>query len=368
MTTTNPFAFMIHPLDLSDLGRKFPLANKLPKSVLEYLTRIAPPVRASHITGLKSDFADTEGWFVGCTLTTEQMLKLPTPLVIKKIIQTGRLAERLGAKILGLGAMTAVVGDAGLSVAKALNIGVTTGNSYTVYTALEGAKKAAQMMDIDLSKGQVVILGATGAIGGIAARMLAKECRYLTLVARDEQKLTALADKILRETGLVCRITQNAGKAVSNADLIIAVTSSNGTVIEPQDLKSGAVVCDVARPRDVSRRVAELRDDVLVIEGGLVQMPGKVDFGMNFGYPPGIGLACMAETMMLALENRFEDFTLGRELTLEQVEETGRLAKKHGFGLAGFRSFEKAISEDKIVHIKARVQELKLNLAPAQPF
>lgn len=365
MTITSPFAFMIHPLDIADLNRKFPFANKLPKGILEGLTRFAPPVKASHITGLKSEYAETEGWFVGCTLTSEQMLNLPTPLVLKKIIQTGRLAERLGAKILGLGATTAVVGDAGITVAKALDIGVTTGNSYTVYTALEGARKAAEMMEIDLSKGEVVILGATGAIGAIAAQMMARECRYLTLVARNEEKLTILADKILKETGLVCRITQDAKKAVKNADVIISVTSSNGTVIDPYDLKSGAVVCDVARPRDVSHQVAELRDDVLVIEGGLVEIPGEVDFGMNFGYPSGVGLACMAETMMLALESRFDDFTLGRELTLEQVEETGRLARKHGFRLAGFRSFERALSEEKIVHIKERVKEIRLGTSHA---
>ena len=41
-------------------------------------------------------------------------------------------AEKLGAKIVGLGAFTAVVGDAGITVARNLNIPVTTGNSYTV--------------------------------------------------------------------------------------------------------------------------------------------------------------------------------------------------------------------------------------------
>lgn len=362
MSPINSFAFMIHPLDLADISRKFPLAGKLPQKLLENLMRLAPPIKTSHITGLESGYGQAEGWFVGCTLTSEQMLSLPVSVVLNKIIRTGRLAEKMGAKILGLGAMTAVVGDAGITVARKLSIPVTTGNSYTVYTALEGVKKAAQLMDVNLKQAQVVILGATGAIGSIAARMMAQECGGLTLVGRNKDKLEDLAQTILQETNLICNITRDMKKALGKADIVITVTSSSQTVIEPEDLKTGAIICDVARPRDVSHRVAETRDDVLVIEGGLVELPGQVEFGFDFGYPPGLALACMAETMMLALEGRFEDFTLGRELTLEQVEETGRLAKKHGFRLAGFRSFEKPVADETILALKNRIKEKELAL------
>ena len=44
------------------------------------------------------------------------------------------------------------------------------------------------------------------------------------------------------------------------------------------------LVCDVARPRDVSWRVHQERDDVLVIEGGMVEVPGPVDFGFQFRF------------------------------------------------------------------------------------
>ncbi|MFA5882123.1 MAG: shikimate dehydrogenase, partial [Eubacteriales bacterium] len=107
-----------------------------------------------------------------------------------------------------------------------------------------------------------------------------------------------------------------------------------------------------SRPRNVSRQVAELRNDVLVIEGGLVEVPGDVNFNLNFGFPPGMAFACMAETMILALEKRYESFTLGRDLNFKQVAEIDKLAKKHGFKVAGFRSFEKAVTEAEIHNIK----------------
>ncbi|MBO8169753.1 MAG: polysaccharide biosynthesis protein [Thermoanaerobacteraceae bacterium] len=348
------FAFMIHPLSLDDYSRKFPLLGKLPRKALLQIAKIMPPVYASEITGVKSPYNEVEGCFVGCPLTSEQMLELPEDVVLKKIIKTGRLAEKKGARILGLGAMTSVVGDAGITVAKELNIPVTTGNSYTIAVACEAVQKAAQLMDKNYENSEVLILGATGSIGAVCAQILARNYKHMTLAARDEAKLERLAHRIFYQTGLSVRTTTDYRQALRRADIIVAVTSAVDAVIYPEDLKSGAVVCDVARPRDVSKRVALERDDVLVIEGGVVQVPGPVEFNFNFGYPPGLALACMAETMILALEERYESFTLGREITIEQVDEISRLALKHGFKLAGFRSFERPVTEEEIAKIKQR--------------
>jgi len=350
------FAFMIHPLDISDITRKFPLARHLPSSLLERATRYLPPLKTSHITGVRSPYAETEGWFVACPLTSRQMVSLPEKFVMERIISTGRLAEKLGAEILGLGAMTSVVGDAGITVARNLNIAVTTGNSYTVATAIEATEKAAAMMDIDLPRAEVAIVGATGSIGAVCAKILARRCQHLTLVARNEAKLFRLAGEIKDMTGVKARITSHSQEAIRRADVIITVTSAVDTIIEPGDLKPGAVVCDVARPRDVSRRVAEMRDDVLVIDGGVVEVPGNVNFNFNFGYPPGLAYACMAETMILALEGRIENFTLGRELTVEQIDTINRLAAKHGFRVAGFRSFELPVSEARVAAIREQAR------------
>lgn len=351
----NPFAFIIHPLDCSDVARKFPFTKYMPDTIMEQTLKLLPPIKISPITGVRSSIAETAGNFVSCLLTTRQMATLPKPFVINKIIQAGRLAEKLGAKVIGLGAFTKVVGDAGITVAKNLNVPVTTGNSYTVAMALEGAKKAAQLMGHDLKRIRVSVVGATGAIGSVCALFLARDVKHLTLVGRNEAKLHLLADRILYETGLAAEVTANTKSALKRSDLVVTVTSSLDTIIQPEDLKPGAVICDVARPRDVSRRVVEERKDVLVIEGGVVEVPGDVNFNFNFGFPPKTAYACMAETMILALEGRLESYTLGRELTIKQVEEIYRLGHKHGFKLAGFRSFEKPISEEEIKLIKQRI-------------
>jgi predicted amino acid dehydrogenase len=151
-------------------------------------------------------------------------------------------------------------------------------------------------------------------------------------------------------------------QSLQAADLVLTVTNAIETVIEPHHLKSGAVVCDVARPRDVSRQVVEQRDDVLVIEGGMVKVPGPVNFNFNFGFPPGMAYACMAETITLALDGCYKSYTLGKNITLEQVETMDTMANNHGFKVSGFRSFELPVTDEHIAQIRQNSAQKQAHL------
>jgi predicted amino acid dehydrogenase len=230
---------------------------------------------------------------------------------------------------------------------------VTSGNSYTIATALEGALEGARLIEKDLSKCKAAVVGASGSIGSVCARILARQVASINLVARNARKLKALAEIIEQESRRKVRIFDSVPEGISQADIIITATSSTGGIIRSGDLKPGAVVCDVALPHDVCREVAKERPDVLVIEGGLVEVPGNVDLNYDFGYPPGIALACMSETMILALEGMFVDYSLGRGIKIEQVEGISALAAKHGFKLAGLRSFDRMVTPDRLEEVKA---------------
>jgi len=349
------FAFMLHPEDPKrDVAKKFPLLGRyLSVGIINYLCQFFPPLNISRITGIRSGATGKEiaGWFVACPLTPAAMLNLQVEKVYRKIIQTGRLAKRLGAQIVGLGAFTKVVGDAGVTVARNLNIATTTGNSYTVALAVQGVLEAARRMDISSASASAAVVGATGSIGAVCSEMLARAVAHVLLVGCRTERLAQVRQRVEAIGGAKVSVSTDI-RAIRQADLVVAVTSAVDTIIDAHHLKTGAVVCDVARPRDVSRQVVEERDDVLVIEGGLVNMPGEVDFGIDYGLPPRLTFGCMAETMILTLEGRFENYTLGRDLTMEQVEEIAELGHWHGFHLDGFRSFDRAISDEEISAIK----------------
>lgn len=349
------FAFIIHPIDPKrDVQRKFPLLGKvLPVPAINFLSRFFPPVYISHITGICSQATgkEIEGWFVACPFTPQRMMTLPPDTVYRKIIATARLAQKLGARLVGLGAYTSVVGDGGLTISRKVDCPVTTGDSYTVAVAIEATRLAASRMAIDLSTATAAIVGATGSIGAVSAEMLAHDVPQIILIGRKADRLAQVKSKC-EAAGARVEVTPDLN-ALRRADVIVTVTSALEAIIQPAHLKSGAVVCDVARPRDVSKAVAEQRDDVLVIEGGLVEAPGDPDFHFDFGFPPRMVYACMAETMALALEGRYESYTLGKDLTAEQVTDIERMARRHGFKLGGFRSFERAVTDEEIERIKA---------------
>ena len=346
------FAFVLHPLTIGDMRRVSPFIRCIPDSLLEHVLRKKKPFKVSHITGVKSPYAEAEGWFIGCPLTAKQMMELPEEFVIDRIVESGKIAEELGAKILGLGAFTSIVGDAGVTIAERLNIAVTSGNSYTVATALQGTREAARLLGHDLRDAEVAIIGASGSIGSACARILSREVRHISLVARRLSPLEELAQELNGQGAATFSVSSDTKEILHKADVVIAVTSAVDFIIDPADLKSGAVVCDVARPRNVSRNVSARRKDVLVIEGGVIHVPGDVDFHFDFGFPPKTCFACMAETMILALEKRYENFTLGRNLKPSQIDTISALADKHGFTLVGFRNFEHAVTPETIEQVK----------------
>ena len=96
----------------------------------------------------------------------------------------------------------------------------------------------------------------------------------------------------------------------------------------------GAIICDIALPRDVDPSVVRERPDVSVIKGGLVQLPSNPDFSIK-GIPlePGQTYACMAETVLLGLMGVTNHYSFG-SIDKNQVKEMMVMAETHGFKLA----------------------------------
>ena len=60
----------------------------------------------------------------------------------------------------------------------------------------------------------------------------------------------------------------------------------------------------------------------------------------------------MSETIALALAGRYENFTIGKDVSGRQADEIDEICTRHGFKLDGFRSFERAVSPESIAQIR----------------
>jgi predicted amino acid dehydrogenase len=323
-----------------------------------------PPLYLSRIKGIRSPATgkEVEGYLIGLGATPREFLRRRPGFTYRRLIVASRMAQRMGAKIMGLGAFTKVVGDAGITVGQKADIAITSGNSLTVAATLEAAKQAViKMGTTDLTKGRAMVIGATGSIGAVCSRLLAQAIRDVVLVAPRPEKLIELKNTIEAETpGSHVLIATDASPYLSEADLVVTTTTAIGEkVVDVLRLRPGCVVCDVARPPDVQEADALLRPDVLVIESGEVLLPGEPDFGFDIGLPHGVAYACLAETAVLALEGRFENFTLGRNIEMERVKEMYRLFKKHGLQLEGLRSFGRYVTDDEVAHKRELADDLR---------
>jgi len=383
----NRFAFVIHPLSQEYFKKVKPielLSSVSPPVLMDSLEKAmayAPPFVYSKVTGIRSPTgAQAEGWLISVGGTPREIMAHSPEFTYRRLLAAADLARGLGAQIMGLGAFTKVVGDAGVTVARRASLPITTGNSYSASGALWAAHDAMRRLGLlrAPAKGKRVpfkamVVGATGAIGSVCARLLATTAQEVYMVSPEAAKLLALKESILRETpDANIFVSARADTVIADMDMIVTATSGAGKkVLDIMQVKPGCVITDVARPLDLPAAEVAKRPDVLVVESGEIRLPGDVQM-KNIGLPKNVAYACLAETIVLALEGRFENFTVGREIEWERVREIYRLGLKHGMQLAAISGVNGEFSDADIARVRklamaARKAAQKTTQIPAAP-
>jgi predicted amino acid dehydrogenase len=346
------FAFIGHPRDLTDVPRKFPFARFLPARAIEYWFRHQWPFIASYITGLKTkDGRAVTGAMLISPPTTLQMLQNPR-LAKKRVYQTAKLAEKMGAQLAGLGAFTSIVTKDGKDLLGKVNIGITTGNPHSAAIAVQNILLASILTNLSLPSSTVAIVGGAGSVGSACAKLLARLVSRLILVDIKREELKKVLQSL---DGQPCLLEGTAGiESIKKADVIIVATNNPHILISAEHLKPGAIVVDAAQPKNVSEKIPLQRPDVLVIESAIVQTPSGVNCNFDLGLGAGEALGCLSETMILTAVGRQGHYSLGKAEP-QQAAETLAEGRSLGFRLAYFRnSLGYLTEEDLLRSAKAR--------------
>jgi len=364
------FAFIIHPLSQEAIRMGFPLLPKsTPKRVMDQIEKAAamvPPMVYCKMTNIVSPTgSEAEGWLISVGGTPKEMLARSPEFTYRRLLAAAAKAQKMGAQIIGLGAFTKVVGDAGVTVARRANLPVTTGNSYSASGALWAAADAMRRMGLVEApkdgrvQAKTMVIGATGSIGSVSARLLAMAFDEVYLAGRDQKKLEALKASILKETpdAKVVAAADYEGH-LAEMDMIVTSTSGAGKkVLDITKVKPGCVITDVARPLDLPPEECAKRPDVLVIESGEIDLPSRVQGLRDITLPKNIVYACLAETIVLALEGRFEVFTVGRDTEWRKVKEIYKLGLKHGMKLASISGVNGVYTDEDIAKVVELARE-----------
>lgn len=376
------FAFLVHPLawkDYADIDDSLSVLSD--DQIATLSTTIADNfdplvIGETRIVGENGKAA--YGEFILVPRRAEELRTMPHQKAVAEIMEAVKLAKKRGAKIVGLGAYTSVVTQGGLSLKGNGLPALTTGNSYTVIAARQTIRLAAAERGWSLPRRAVAVVGAGGSIGQALSVLLARDAGRLILLGNpahavesrerllqvagrivwelrggaefrpgsvaawvaeldfemparpDRANLMRLGEELMHRTGAVS-ISVDANSYLPEVDIVVCCTSTTERLISEDNLRRSAVVCDVSRPSNVAAHVRTRRSDVMVLDGGVVRLPGGSSLGFNASLAKGNAYACMAETMMLAMEQRYQDTGLGFDLPLEQVLEMERLASELGF-------------------------------------
>jgi acetylornithine/succinyldiaminopimelate/putrescine aminotransferase/predicted amino acid dehydrogenase len=244
---------------------------------------------------------------------------------LRALVESGiDSAEQLGCQVVSLGQYTSILMGNGL-LARPRAIGLTTGNAYAVALALEAIEQSVP----DLAQRTVAVVGAAGNIGSAVAELISWRCLSVLLIGRDKPCARAR----LRRLKLNNARTSTRLDDCRKADVVVVAISSPVPAVRGEHLAAGALVCDLSVPAGVD--IAG-RPDVRLIRGGIARMPHG-EHHEGFPVEPGLAYACMAEAMILVLENIVDRSFTGR-LTPDHVRRISAGARKHGFEHAEFPS------------------------------
>jgi predicted amino acid dehydrogenase len=372
------FAFVIHPLSQEFIRKGFPIPKGTPKFIMDRVETLAahmPPMVYCKMENIISPAgAEAEGWLITVGGTPREMLARSPEFTYRRLLHAAKIAQSLGAQIMGLGAFTKVVGDAGITVARRAPLPITTGNSYSASGALWAAADAMKRMGLvkvekngKRLQAKTMVIGATGSIGSVSARLLAMAFDTVVIAGRDMKTLEKLKASMLKDTpdaDIICSTDYDS--LLGEMDMIVTSTSGAGKkILDITKVKPGCVITDVARPLDLPPEEVAKRPDVLVIESGEIDLPTKVKGMKSIGLPPNVVYACLAETIVLALEGRFEVFTIGRDTEWEKVKEIYKLGLKHGMKLAAISGVNGVFTDEHIAKVRALALKARKNWSDA---
>ena len=360
-----------------------------------WFSRMYEPAAVYHLPALRSHAGGyVEGWLIAAPLTPLRMMRLRKEEKTALLAAYVEVAQELKVDIVGMGAFTSVIARGGDDLLGA-PVNLTTGNSLTAIASAESLRAAALAQGRDFAAATVAVIGAAGSIGRLAALHFARYAKCVVLFGNPKNPLgldklaevagemyrtaaeralannaSGIAELLMEVIGPVelTRLSETIDAAdllgfkrgieerlarvgvaelpillsdtlerdLGKADCVLSASAAGASFIDPAWFAPGCIVCDVARPLDVLGTVKGLRPDVFVYEGGVMRLPEHISFGAQnvLGYPRGYNLACLSETMVLAMDGARRNYSIGSRIDYAGALAIYASSRTHGFEFA----------------------------------
>lgn len=299
---------------------------------------MAPPQIVDTITVTSMTGQTIQGKYVESCFLPEMLAANRAKAATRKIVNAMVHAQKNGINITALGGFSSIIFEKfNLQRIKQIrNVKLelerfTTGNTHTAYIVCRQIEQASKQVGIDLSQATVAVCGATGDIGSAVCRWLNSrtDVADLLLVAREQQRLQDLQASLGRGKIL------DLEAALPLADIVVWVASMpRGVEINLNTLKQPCLMIDGGYPKNLASQIQH--PGIYIVNGGIVEHSLDIDWRImqivNMSAPSRHLFACFAESMLLEFEQWYTNFSWGRnQITVEKMDEIGRVSVKHGF-------------------------------------
>ncbi|UYZ84931.1 aminotransferase class III-fold pyridoxal phosphate-dependent enzyme [Entomomonas sp. E2T0] len=374
------FAFLIHTTSIKELNYNYCEAIKQnytqqqQDQLSEWITETAiidfsPEVAVEF--AVENNICYSNGMLIFSPIRAEKMLLLSKKERTRLMNEFLDVAKSNHAEVVGLGAYTSVISDGGKNlVDNSQQLLLTNGNSLTGMSVVESIRS---MLNNEVASQILAVIGARGSVGKISVIGLAHNFSRIILVGRPKTGHLLLSEliksllevvnttrDIIVEGSLLSNIkqwllldnrtlldfpsqleqlTKVAGtlglkvtecyeEALSQADFIVSATSEGKAFLNTSTVKKSAVIFDAARPFDFVRD-----QEHFIYEGGLISQPNKTSYGDSniIDVPAGVNLACLSETIAMALDNSEQHLSIGKNIAYNDALSVLNMSKKHTF-------------------------------------
>jgi len=337
------YAFLVHARSKEDFDRHFPPLKFISKKLYSRIISNFGPVLVSDIVGMSDSHGEQKKGLLIAVLATPEILYEKKEKMREKILLATQIAAKLGAKVIGLGALTASVTSRGKYLASRVNnIGITTGHAFTTVTVVNNLLYILSKSEIERKKLVVAIVGAAGSIGSACFRLLNRH-GFKKFILID--KKIDLLNQLMSKQDNIIQLTDDVG-VVENADIIITATNAPYAIIKSHMVKPGTIVLDDAQPSDMDISL-EKRDDVLSVEAGITRLPG-LNCNFNFGllYRDDV-FGCLGETILLTWHGHDGHYVID-DVSDQHLLEVEEMSKHVGFAQAEIRGFKRVYHDEEI--------------------
>jgi predicted amino acid dehydrogenase len=252
---------------------------------------------------------------------------------VQEVISAAQLCEANGAQVIGLGAVAAMIGGQGKSVARAVKTPITTGNATTIIAACETVELVLNRLN---SRRRITLLGPPGPVAnGIMHLLVTRGHRVAVVASTIPKPLLAEANALNAQGYGGVDFIGSAEEALGPNTLLVAASSTGGR-LRLSDLPSGSVIVDVAEPLDIVPNCTKRRD-VLVLDGDYIRTPTPLRGGFwRYVYGQITGqrrhiFACFAEPIIISVSGRTDLCSVGRKVSPEVIKALVPLLSHHGF-------------------------------------